>query len=586
MKLLILVCVLIHTINAVDWINGRGAKVPFVEVEAEHAHHNGQIIGNDRHYGVLSSEASQRRAVQLNAVGQYVEFTMPIQANSIVVRYSIPDSPDGKGRDAPIDLYVNNNKLKTLILTSRYSWFYGSYPFTNNPSQPNPHHFYDELRTMFDKTYPQGTKVKLQVTSTSQSPTFTIDLADFELVGPPIAKPANSLSVIDFHADPTGKTDSTAAIQAAVNAGSTQKKVVYIPQGTYLCYGHIIVDNVHLVGAGPWYSVLTGRHPTQRNIAVGVFGKQAQNGGSHNVVLKDFAIIGDIQEREDTHAVQAIGGALSDSVVDNIWMQHTKCGAWMDGPMNNLKIINCRIIDTNADGVNFHKGVTNSVVQNTFLRNNGDDALAIWAQDVPEVNNKFIQNTIGCVILANHIAIYGGKDIEVSDNLLYDTLSNGGGIHFGNRYPGVNGAQAVLGTHTVFRNTLLRTGNSDYNWNFGVGAIWFSGQNEEIKAIIHVKDCDIIDSSYAAIHYITGATHGVTFENVFINGTGTYALQLQTGGEAIFKNVTAINVQQSNPMYNCGGESFKITVEGQKTGWYTDKPYCGNWPQPKWPWNW
>jgi hypothetical protein len=268
-------------------------------------------------------------------------------------------------------------------------------------------------------------------------------------------------------------------------------------------------------------------------------------------------------------------------------MQHTKCGAWMDGPMNNLTIINSRILDTTADGVNFHKGVTNSVVQNTFLRNTGDDGLAMWAQDIPNVNNKFIHNTIGCVILANNIAIYGGKDIEVSDNLIYDTLTNGGGIHIANRYPGVNGDSAVSGTHTVFRNTLLRAGNSDFNWRFGVGAIWFSWLNEEIhKAKIHVKDCDIIDSSYAAIHYIGGSTYGVTFENVFINGTGTFALQLQAGGEATFKNVKAINVAQSNPIYSCVGGAFKFNVEGEKTGWYTDKPFCGLWPQPKWPWNW
>jgi hypothetical protein len=63
----------------------------------------------------------------------------------------------------------------------------------------------------------------------------------------------------------------------------------------------------------------------------------------------------------------------------------------------------------------------------------------MWAQDVPNVNNKFIENTIGIPVLANNIAIYGGKDIEVSDNLIYDTITNGGGIHIANRYPGVNG---------------------------------------------------------------------------------------------------------------------------------------------------
>ncbi len=99
-------------------------------MEAEHAHHNGKVIGNDRHYSVLSSEASQRRAVQLDAVGQFVEFTMPIKANSIVVRYSVPDTHGGKDvqvRDAHIDLSVDNNKLKTLTFTSKYSWYYAAY---------------------------------------------------------------------------------------------------------------------------------------------------------------------------------------------------------------------------------------------------------------------------------------------------------------------------------------------------------------------------------------------------------------------------------------------------------------------------
>ena len=40
---------------------------------------------------------------------------------------------------------------------------------------------------------------------------------------------------------------------------------------------------------------------------------------------------------------------MSDSVVDNVWMQHTKVGAWMDGPMNNFIISNSRILDQTAD---------------------------------------------------------------------------------------------------------------------------------------------------------------------------------------------------------------------------------------------
>ena len=593
MKLIILVCLLIHTISAVDWIPGRGAKVAFIDVEAEHAKHTGKVIGNDRHYGVLSSEASGRRAVTLDGVGQYVEFTTPIEANSIVVRFSIPDTASGKDqqvRKAPIDLYVGGQKLKTLTLTSAFSHYYGGYPFNNQPGSGSHHHFYDEVRTLFDKAYPAGTKVKLQVTSTSESPTFTIDVVDFELVGKPGKQPAGSISVLDYKADPTGKSDSRDAFQKAVDAGKQQRKIVWVPQGTYLLYDHVIVDNVELHGAGPWYTVLTGRHPTVRSQAVGIYGKWAKDGGSKNVVIRDLAIIGDIHERQDDFQTNAIGGALSNTLIENVWMQHTKCGCWMDGPMNNLTILNCRITDTNADGVNFHIGVTNSRVENTFLRNNGDDSLAMWGQDIVNANNKFVHNTIGIPVLANNVAIYGGRDIEVSDNLIYDTITNGGGIHIANRYPGVNGDKGVSGTHKVYRNTLLRAGNSDYNWQFGVGAIWFSGENEPItRATIHVKDVDIIDSSYEAIHFIQGSTNGVIFENVFINGTGTFALQIQVEAEATFDNVRAINIRAGNPIHSCG-TPVKFTRKGTNTGWFTDKPFCnddhGSWPEPKWPWNW
>ncbi|GAA0664374.1 hypothetical protein GCM10010193_14650 [Kitasatospora atroaurantiaca] len=177
-------------------VPGRGATVPFIEQEAEYAATNGTVIGPDRLYGHLPSEASGRQAVTLSAVGQFVEFTLSAPANAVDFRYSLPDTADGRGRDASIDLLANGSKLKSVGLTSKYGWYYGGYPFNNNPGDTNPHHFYDEARTMFGSTLPAGTKIRLQVASTAQSPTFTIDLADFENVAPPTAKPAEALDVI------------------------------------------------------------------------------------------------------------------------------------------------------------------------------------------------------------------------------------------------------------------------------------------------------------------------------------------------------------------------------------------------------
>ncbi|MBK3589068.1 mycodextranase, partial [Streptomyces sp. MBT57] len=383
-------------------------------------------------------------------------------------------------------------------------------------------------------------------------------------------KPSGALDVVsDFGADPTGAADATAKIQAAVDAGRTQGREVYIPQGTFKVQDHIIVDKVTLRGAGPWYSVLTGRHPTERHKAVGVYGKYASQGGSSNVTLKDFAIIGDIRERIDDDQVNAIGGSLSDSVVDNLWLQHTKCGAWLTGPMNNFTMKNTRILDQTADGVNFHYGVTNSTVTNTFVRNSGDDGLAMWAENIPNVNNKFTFNTVILPILANNIVTYGGKDITISDNVMSDSITNGGGLHIANRYPGVNSGRgtAVSGTHTAARNTLIRTGNNDFNWQFGVGAVWFSGLNEPIQgATINVTDTEILDSSYAAIHLIEGASNGLNFNRVKIDGAGTYALQIQSPGRATFTDVVATNIAQSNPIHNCVGAGFQITRGSGNSG--------------------
>src|SRR5262249_52023660 len=151
-----------------------------------------------------------------------------------------------------------------LTLTSRYAWQYGHNPFTNNPADGNPHHFYDDVRTRFPSTLPAGTRVRLQVDSGS-TPT-TIDTADFEQVPAPLPQPSGSLSVTSYGADPTGTADSSDAFDTGVAAASAQGRVLWIPPGTYTVTRHIVVDKVTIRGAGPWYSVLHGN-------GVGVYGR-------------------------------------------------------------------------------------------------------------------------------------------------------------------------------------------------------------------------------------------------------------------------------------------------------------------------
>jgi hypothetical protein len=553
---------------------GSGASLAYVEVQAENSATNGTVIGPSYTQGQLADEASYRKAVTLQGTGQFVTFTTPVATNSINFRYSIPDTSNGSVYSAPLSLYVNGTKQTDFTLTNAYSWFYGSYPFTNTPGS-NPHHFFDEVHRLFTTTYPAGTTFKLQIDSGDNASSYTIDFADFEQVGSPLSQPAGSVSVTSQGADPSGVNDSTNAFNAAISAAGAGG-TVWIPPGTYNIPGHISVNNVTIAGAGMWYSTIAGTAP-------GFYGNSAPS-PSTNVHLQNFAISGNVQDRCDSCQVNGIGGALSNSTVSNIWIEHMKVGAWMDGPMTGLTFSGMRIRNTTADGINFHGGVTNSTVTNSDIRNTGDDGIATWADSGigADANDTISSNTVELQQLANGIAIYGGHDNTVTGNLVQDTgITQGGGIQVGQRF-----SSTPVGTTTISNNTMIRDGSLDPNWQFGVGALWFDGSQGAITGPINVSNALIEQSPYEAIQWVEGTVSGVNLNNVTIAGTGTFALQEQTGGTASATNVVATGVAQANagnpPSYSCEGGNFTITDNGGNSG-ITPTQCSGTNPPPVYP---
>ena len=546
---------------------GAGASLPYLEIQAEAAATNGTAIGPSYAQGNLAEEASGRKAVTLSGQGKYVEFTLAAPANSVVIRYSIPDTSGGSVYSAPLSLYVGGTRQTDLSLTNAYSWYYGSYPFNNSPGSGHPMHFYDEVHRLLPQTYAAGTKVRVQVDSNSTAASYTIDLADFELVAPAGTQPANSISVTSYGADATGAADSSSAFTQAIAASAG--RTVWIPSGTFRVNQHIIVNNVTIKGAGMWYSTVTGN-------GVGFYGNYAPNPSS-NVHLSDFAIFGNVQERNDADQVNGLGGAMSSSSATNLWIEHTKVGAWMDGPFTGLTLSGLRIRNQTADGVNFHNGVTNSTVTNSDLRNLGDDGLATWAEQNADVNDTFSNNTVQLPILANGIAIYGGHDNFVTGNRVVDAgLNQGGGIHVAQRF-----ASTPLGKTTVANNTIIRSGDLDPNWQFGVGALWFDARDGTMAGDVEVSNIVIQQSPYEAIQFVSGSNiTNVHITDVRIDGTGTFAIQKQVAGSATFTNVVATGIGGPAAIYDCG-VGFAINDGGGNSGWSTT--YCGPWPTPNFP---
>ena len=604
-------------------VAGRGADTGFSEQEAENAATNGTIIGPDRTAYTLAAEASGRTAVQL-APGQYVDFTLPAAANAITVRYSIPDSAQGGGITAPLEVRVNGGHKQSMTLTSQYSWLYNQYPFSNNPQagllHPDwwitecgcvpsattptptvatpfrPMHFYDEQRLLLDKTSKAGDTVRLTAPSNGAAVSIVVDLLDSQLVAKPYVKLV-AANVLLFGADPKGKRDSAQAFDKAIAFAKSHHLTVYVPPGTYRVDRHIIVDNVTIEGAGSWYTIIKGTEVALGTPApdgsvhtgVGFYGKDAASGGSTNVHLSGFAIEGDVRERIDTDQVNGVGGAMSNSTIDSLYVHHTKVGMWFDGPMTNLSLTNNVIVDQIADGVNFHTGVTNSIAANNFVRNTGDDGLAMWSETTANANNTFDHNTVQTPSLANGIAIYGGTDNTVSANLVADPIREGSGIHVGARF----GAQAFTGHLWITDNTTVRAGTYELNWNIGLGAIWIYALEKNIDADIEVVGDNFLDNTYNAIMLVTDfpvkdqySITNVHFANVKVDGTGTSVVSARSAGSASFENVDARNVGAVG-INNCGsfnftpaGSEFSFIDLGGNDGGGTTGPWFAPWELP------
>jgi hypothetical protein len=538
-----------------------GASLPFTSVEAESATTTGIRTGPDYTQGTLASEASGRQAVRLTS-GQRVEFTVPRASNAVNVAYSVPD-----GQSGTLNVYVNGTRLaRTLPVTSKYS-----YIDTGWIPGAKTHHFFDNARLLLGQNVQPGDKVAFESTGTQ----VTVDVADFEQVAAAASQPAGSVSVVSKGADPSGNGDSTQAFRDAIAAA--QGGVVWIPPGDYRLTSSLNgVQNVTLQGAGSWYSVVH----TSRFID--------QSASSGNVHIKDFAVLGEVTERVDSNPDNFVNGSLGpNSSVSGMWIQHLKCGFWLMGNNDNLVVENNRVLDTTADGLNLNGTARGVRVRNNFLRNQGDDSLAMWSLYAPDTSSSFENNTISQPNLANGIAIYGGTDIAVRNNLISDTNALGSGIAISNQ-KFLDPFSPLSGTITVDGNTLVRTGAMNPNWNHPMGALRVDSYDSAIDATVNITNTTITDSPYSAFEFVSGGGRGYPVRNVNVTGatvrnTGTVVVQAEAQGAASFRDVTATQVGAAG-VYNCpypaNSGAFTLTDGGGNSGWASTWSDCSTWPQP------
>ncbi|EFM10061.1 S-layer domain protein [Paenibacillus curdlanolyticus YK9] len=534
----------------------RGASLAYDSYEAEHMATNGVVIGPDRTYKQPASEASGRQAVTLTAAGDYVAFKLNRPANRLTIRYSIPDSADGAGLQANVGLSVNGSSKPDVVLSSKHAWVYGTYPWSNNPNDGDAHRFYDET-SVDTGALAAGDTVRLEKLAGTAAATVIIDVVEAEWADAPYAKPADFVSIIDYGAAADDGQDDTAAIQAAIAAAKAEGKGgVWLPAGVFnLTDGPIALANITIRGAGMWQTTIAG---------AGFLGK-----GS-SIRVFDLAIDGGVTGRHDDQAESGFDGTFGKgSTIQHVRISHTKAGIWVTAqevngqtmPTTGLYIADVRIRDTYADGVNFSTGTMGSMVEQSQLRNTGDDSMAIWSNGTPVTGNTFRFNTVELPWLSNNIAVYGGGDNHVTDNIASDTVAFGGGISVSTRH----NPTPFTGTTTVERNTLERTGGREHNWPADIGALFLYTSDIAMNGDIRITNNLIHDSTNQGISFLgEKPVAGLVLAGNVVDGTGSWGVNGAGNitGSALFGNTTVRNAGVGNAFNGAGGLAWRTVDSG------------------------
>lgn len=446
-----------------------GADTPWITYAAAAMKTTGTIKGPAYGPFRVEMESTSQTCVELKA-GQAVAFTVKAPANTMVVRFSLPDAADGTGTSDTLTLARNGVKIADIALTSRFAWVYGNYPFTNNPADGKPRHFYDEVR-LKDVPFQVGDVITL--TKTGNGPYCTLDLVDLENIAPPQEMPAGALSLTEFGADATGEHDATEELRALLKAAATQKKIAYVPAGSYKLTGDIeCPSNVTLQGAGMWHTTFVGDEAlypqANRRLRFKLTGE--------NSTLADFALDGKLKYRNDQEQNDGIFGAHGrNCTVSRLWIEHTKVGLWFY-VCRGIRIEGCRMRNLFADGINLCVDTRDCVIENCSTRNTGDDCFAIWpapsdqgfTQEAGTPGNNVIRRCTGQLpSLAQGASIYGGANNRIEDCLFTD-IASGCGILISTTFEISNDKvdNNFSGTTVVENCVLQRCGGYDHGWTW------------------------------------------------------------------------------------------------------------------------
>lgn len=385
--------------------------------------------------------------------------------------------------------------------------------------------------------------------------------------------------VVEAGADPTGSTDSTAAIQGAIDRAKGGG-VVWLTEGTYRVDGLLEVasDGVVIRGAGADRTRVSFTRTQGMTGRAHLTFRGALTYGEDRLLAEDGLARSHAVRLTDTDGVQVgqdvvIGWVISDAFVED----HRMTGTWQAFNGSWRPFFRRRVVDIDGDVVTLDvplryparlRDSASLRVETGHLREVGLEDLSVstkapwfeaWAQDrshavdlvgvadawvrglgsfdhglvdEPERGERHLQS--------GGLRVLDSKSVTIADSRLALSQNRGGG---GNGYLFeisrsneilTRDTEAIGGRHNFIQNwdfgtsgcvwlrTVSRDGFAATSASSGFGQVGVSEFHHSL-AMANLIDDSVVDDGWAAVnrrHYSSGAGHAAT-ETVFWNLRGT-----------------------------------------------------------------
>lgn len=532
---------------------------PYQRYEAEDGkcRSNGVFLEPTYNQTFVQSEASNQSALQLTGEGDFVEWDIDEKATGLTIRFSLPDTNDGKGTKGTFALYADNEYIQDITLDSYWAWQYflksgDKYPDNTPADNKFPRMRFDEMHFTLEKTLEKNSVFKLVKKDENTSP-YTIDFIELELIPDAVTfKSIEDENKVIY-------TDTSVKLSRFIL--NNEGKTIFLPPGRYDVDERIFMnnDNTKLIGAGMWYteiyfSASSDVRPTHN--------KRGIEANGSNIVIEGLYIntVNNKRYWNNDSSFQVgkgfMGGFGSNSVIRNVWVEHFECGAWIANyagrGAQNLLVEHCRFRNNYADGINLCHGTKNGTVQYCSFRNNGDDDMASWSTGEMCENNTFGYNTAENNWRASSLGFFGGKQNKAHHCVIIDPMEAGIRVNcdFGGTGFSTDG-YSEFSDISIYKGGVASgaVGVGGDLWGNQQGAVHIHSSSQYDLINFRIVDIDIYNSKNDAV-YIGSGSKKITdlmLKNINIDGTGRYGIYYsQTKGIGRYCNITFDNIGNAN----------------------------------------